>query len=306
MSCYVPLAWTGVLAGAETRRTADGDFAMTDGNIGNTVTPMATADAKKPFQRLTSSEIARRRREHRYHDGSTALTAKKIDRLKGPGRYRDGITDGLLLQITANHTKSWVLRYELNGVEKMMGLGPYPTVSLAKARERARERRLLLVDGIDPLQARRTAKIAARVAAAKRVTFAEAAATYLAEREADASWSNDKHAGQWKTTLATYVEPILGNIPVGEIDTTLVFKVLEQPVPAKHGAPAGTFWNTRRETASRVRGRIESILNWCTARQYRSGDNPAAWAVVGEVFKRGTLVEHHPSLPYAEMPAFMA
>jgi integrase len=279
-----------------------------------------TKPVKGLFERLSKAEIKKRKREHRYHDGSKPLTAKKVAWLRGLGRYRDGLTPGLLLQATAgtqppenwrkwDGTKSWVFKFELNAKERMLGVGPYPTFSLAEARLRAKTFRQQLVDGVDPLAHKHATKAAAKVAAAKRVSFSEAATTYLRERKDDASWSNAKHAQQWQNTLDVYVLPILGNIPVSEIDTTLVFKVLEQQVPANNGSPAGTFWNTRRETASRVRGRIESILNWCTARKYRAGDNPASLAVVGQVFKKSgnkaAQVEHHPSLPYAEMPEFM-
>jgi hypothetical protein len=144
---------------------------------------------------------------------------------------------------------------------------------LKDARERARAARLSLLDGIDPLEAKKAAKVQRALAAAKAMTFSAAARGYLDQHSA--KWRNAVHAAQWPSTLRTYVEPIFGQLPVAEIDVPLVLKVLEQKVAATRRYPAGSFWMTRPETAKRVRGRIEAILEWAKARGYRTGDKPS-------------------------------
>jgi integrase len=236
---------------------------------------------------------------------SGKLTARRVAKIlsKGePGNYHDG--NGLRLEIRSNNSASWVSRYELNGVERWMGLGPVRAFSLAEARKRNRTLvRQKLADGVDPLDERHAAKAAERAAAIKMVTFAEAAASFI---ESNASrWTNPRHGAQWTATLKTYAYPMIGSLPVSTIDVPLVLKVLEQHIDVE---PKGSFWATRTETASRTRGRIEMVLDWATARQYRSGDNPASWKTIGKVLpaRDPKKVVHHPALPYAELPAFMA
>jgi integrase len=233
------------------------------------------------------------------------LTAKRVAKIlhRGePGNYHDG--NGLRLEIRSANSASWVSRYELGGVERWMGLGPVRAFSLAEARERNRTLvRQKLADGVDPLDERHAAKAAERAAAVKMVTFAEAAKSFIASNSS--KWRNPRHAAQWAATLKTYVYPIIGSLPVGVIDVPLVLKVLEQRIEIE---PKGSFWATRTETASRTRGRIETVLDWATARQYRSGDNPASWKTIGKVLpaRDSKKIVHHPALPYAELPAFMA
>ena len=185
------------------------------------------------------------------------LTAKRVAKLlhKGePGNWHDG--NGLRLEIRSANSASWVSRYELNGREHWMGLGPVRAFTLAEARERNRKLvRQKLADGIDPLTERRAAEAAALAAAAKTVTFAEAAEFFIAGNAS--KWRNVRHGAQWSATLKTYAYPVLGALPVGVIDVPLILKVLEQHVPTE---PAGSFWATRTETASRVRGRIRNGL----------------------------------------------
>jgi integrase len=231
------------------------------------------------------------------------LTAKKVARLLSKGKvgnYHDG--NGLRLEIRSANSGSWVSRFELNGIERWMGLGPVRTFTLAEARERNRKLvRQRLADGIDPLAERQEAKAAARATAAKMVTFTAAGESFLATNAS--KWRNKSHARQWPATLQTYVYPIIGALSVAEIDVPLVLKVLEQHISVE---PVGSFWATRTETASRVRGRIEAILDWATARGYRSGDNPASWKTIGKVLPaRPAQVEHHAALPYAELPGFV-
>jgi integrase len=225
-----------------------------------------------------------------------ALTPKGIAKLlrKRPRRYHDG--HGLYLRVTSRTSASWILRYEFRGQEKMLGLGPLRLVGLKEARIRAREaQRQLKLDGIDPVEARKAKKAEHALAAAKAMSFEEAAKAFHAQHAA--KWKNPKHGAQVINTLRDYAFPILGQLPVSAIDTGLVLKVLEP------------IWTIKTETASRVRGRIESVLDWATVRGYRSGDNPARWkGHLSEVLPaRAQIakVEHHPALPYAELPAFM-
>jgi integrase len=226
--------------------------------------------------------------------GQQKLSARAVASITAPGRYGDG--GGLWLQVSPTGTKAWLFRYMLNGSARHMGLGPVPLISLAEARERVRDARRLLLDGTDPLKARAAKRAAAAVAAAKSVTFRDAAERYIAAHEA--AWKNPKHRQQWRSTLATYVYPIFGNLPVAAIDTTLVIKALEP------------IWTTKPETAGRVRGRIESVLDWAKARGYREGENPARWQGHLENLlpkkSKVTRVKHHPALPYDDMPAFMS
>lgn len=224
--------------------------------------------------------------------------AKQVDSWKGVGRHAVG--HGCYLQIAGENGRSWVFRYQKGGKARHIGLGPTTEVTLAQARNKAIDlRRMLRDEGIDPLENRAAirarAALDASLAAAKGVTFKECAERYIASHEA--AWRNPVHRKQWRSTLATYVYPIFGTVPIGAIDTALVTKALE------------AIWATKPETAGRVRGRIESILDWAKAREYRKGENPARWR--GHLDKllpnrrKVRRVVHHAALPYAELPAFM-
>jgi integrase len=222
------------------------------------------------------------------------LSARRVATLRRPGYYPDG--GNLWLQISATGTKSWIFRFTLNGRAREMGLGSLDTFPLAEARSRAKDCRKQLDAGIDPIEARNAQRAQRQLEDAKALTFGQCAEKYIEAHRR--SWRNAKHASQWKNTLKTYAEKVIGSLPVQAVDTALVLRVLEP------------IWHTKPETASRVRGRIESILDWATARTLRSGDNPARW--------RGHLdnllpaqskiraVEHHAALPYAELRDFMA
>jgi integrase len=234
----------------------------------------------------------------------SGLTVKRIKRITKPGRHGDG--NGLYLQVTKDGVKSWLLRYARGGRERCMGLGPLHTVTLDEARERARLARQQLLDGIDPINHRQTEQRAYRQAGAMALTFAAAAQTFHDQHSV--SWRNAKHRLQFIGSLKDYAFPIIGKLPVSEIDEKHVLRVLEQRVKAQRGYPAGVFWNVRRETASRVRQRIESVLNWATVRGHRSGENPARWQgfIQHALPKSGQVAqEHHPALPYRDLPAFM-
>jgi integrase len=220
------------------------------------------------------------------------LTALKVDRAKQPGMYADG--GGLYLQVTDNGA-SWVYRYMLGGRPREMGLGPLALYGLQDARAKALDARRLRHEGVDPIDARKAARLRLRLDAAKAMTFKQCAEAYIKTHRA--GWHNGKHVAQWEATLKTYAEPVIGSLPVQAIDTALVLKVLEQ------------IWTTKPETASRVRGRIESILDWAKVRGYRAGENPARWR--GHLDKllparsKVRKVKHHAALPYAELSNFL-
>jgi integrase len=221
------------------------------------------------------------------------LTTLSVRQARHRGLYGDG--GGLFLQVSERGTKSWVFRFKKDGRLRVMGLGPVHTIGLAEARERARECRRLRLDGIDPIEVRRSRQVATRLEEARAMTFTECAAAYIVAHRA--GWRNAKHAAQWSATLAAYVDPVLGNLAVQSVDIALVLRVLEP------------IWTTKPETASRVRGRIENVLDWATARGYRAGENPARWRghLENLLPKRSKVrrVEHHAALPYPEIGPFM-
>jgi integrase len=176
-----------------------------------------------------------------------------------------------------------------------MGLGSYPEISLATARELAENFRKQVKQGIDPIENRRTERAAQRVAAAKNLTFDECAREYIKEHEV--GWRNAKHRTQWASTLKRYASPAFGKLPASAVDTALVLKALK------------TIWNSKPETASRLRGRIEAVLDWANVHGYRCGENPARWkgnlkgALPNISSKR--IIKHHAALPYSEVGSFM-
>lgn len=222
------------------------------------------------------------------------LTAMKVNALKREGLYPDGA--GLYLQVTGAGAKSWIFRYKISGRARDMGLGPVSTIGLAQARDLAAECRRQRLAGLDPIEVRKGERAKQKLEAAKATTFDQARDAYIAAHTT--AWRNAKHRAQWTSTLTTYASPVVGGVSVQDVDTALVMKILEP------------IWNTKTETASRVRGRIESILDWAKARGLRTGENPARWRghLQNLLPRRGKVqrVRHHPALPYAEMPAFTA
>jgi hypothetical protein len=172
------------------------------------------------------------------------LTTLSVKRMSKPGLYGDG--DGLYLQVAAGGTKAWILRYMRAARARKMGLGPFPVLSLVEARQKAFEGRRSLLQGIDPIDARNAARTEAVVRAARALTFAECGKAYIAAHQS--GWRNEKHREQWSSTLVRYAFPVIGVLSVAAVDTALVLKVLEP------------IWNSKPETASRLRGRIEAIL----------------------------------------------
>ncbi|MDD2701583.1 MAG: integrase arm-type DNA-binding domain-containing protein [Sideroxydans sp.] len=226
--------------------------------------------------------------------GIQRLSSLKVEREKKPGYYADG--GGLYLQVTAAGSKSWLFRFTLSGRAREMGLGALHTVGLADARLKAADCRKLLHEGRDPIEKRNQERCDAKLAAAKAITFEGCAEAYIVAH--GTGWKNAKHADQWRNTLATYAYPVFGGLSVASIDTALVMKSLE------------AIWTSKTETASRLRGRIESVLDWATVRDYRHGENPARWK--GHLDKllparnKVKKVEHHRALPYTEIGDFMA
>jgi integrase len=222
------------------------------------------------------------------------LNALSISRAKKPGMYADG--DGLYLQVTHAGARSWIFRYTMHGRQREMGLGSALTLSLAEAREKAGDARRLKANGIDPIDAKRSEKAAAAAEASRQVTFEQACEAYIAAHAP--GWRNAKHGQQWRNTLKTYAYPMCRSVPVSSIDTGVVMKIL------------GPIWSDKTETANRVRGRMEAILDWARTRGHRHGENPARWRghLENLLPKRGKVqkVEHHSSLSYDQVPEFMA
>ncbi len=184
----------------------------------------------------------------------------------------------------------------LRGRAREMGLGPTSTLSLAEARQTALRQRQLLLEGLDPIDTRRQRQSQQAVASARSITFTECATAYIEAHQA--AWKNAKHISQWKNTLSQYCYPVFGAVPVADVDTSLVVRAL------------GPIWTTKAETAGRLRGRIENILDWAKVRQYREGDNPARWRghldkLLAKIQRR-KRIEHHPALPHEQIAAFVA
>ena len=222
------------------------------------------------------------------------LSALEVARAKASGMYPDG--DGLYLRIADDGGRAWQFRYVLKGRQRYMGLGPVSRVTLAEARQRRDEARQLVSKGIDPIEHARAAASAQALAKAALVTFKESAESLIKAKEV--GWRNEKHAAQWRTTLEVYAYPIIGELPVQDVAVGHIMKILEP------------IWETKTETATRVRGRIEAVLDAAAARGHRTGDNPARWRghlqSLLPARNKVAAVQHHPALPYGEAGAFMA
>ncbi len=218
-----------------------------------------------------------------------------VSKLKDAGYHPVGTVPGLNLQVSPSGSRSWILRTMVGTKRREIGLGGYPAVTLQMAHQAARDKLAQVRAGTDPVVAARAARSAITAMQAKAFTFKACALTYIDDHEA--AWSNPKHAQQWRNTLATYAYPIMGSMLVRDVDTPHVMATLEP------------IWKTKTETASRLRGRIESVLDWATTRKYRDGLNPARWKghldnllpAPSKVANAG----HHAALPIVEAPAFM-
>lgn len=223
------------------------------------------------------------------------LGALAVSRLTQPGLHMVGRVAGLALQVTPTGSRSWILRAMVGGKRREIGLGAYPAVSLKEAHEKAQAKRDEIVAGVDPVLARKEAASRLRASQALEITFEDAAKRFIDAKSYE--WKNVKHGEQWKNTLAEYAYPVLGKMMVRHVTREHVLEVLEP------------IWTTKTETASRLRGRIENVLDWSRVKGFRSGENPAAW--------RGNLdhllskpsktkqVRNHPALPIDEMGEFM-
>lgn len=223
----------------------------------------------------------------------TQLQVKNITPTDKPKRYHDG--DGLYLNVTSNGAKSWVFRFMKHGKATTVGLGRYPEISLADARISAADLRKKIHFGFDPVAEKRTISETARAENKKGVTFDWCASEYI--KAHSPSWSNLKHADQWRNTIKTYATPTIGEMDVAKIETSHIMSILEP------------IWQTKAETASRVRGRIENILDWAAVHKHRTGENPARLKGHIEVLlparNKKAAVRHHPALPFNQLPSFM-
>lgn len=226
---------------------------------------------------------------------AVALKATQVAALTEPGLHSVGGLPGLALQVTPSGARSWILRVKVAGRRRDMGLGGYPEVSLAQARMQARTAREVIRSGIDPIAQKRDERLALALKNSKVLTFEQCASRYIDDNKA--GWKNAKHTQQWTSTLTQYAYPVMGKLPVNEVDLPQVLAVL-QPI-----------WHTRTETATRLRSRIELVLAWATVRKYRSGENPARWrGHLDKLLPRPTKVakvEHHAALAVDDIPAFM-
>ena len=227
-----------------------------------------------------------------------ALTATGISKVRKSGYYSDG--GGLYLQVAPGGAKTWIFRYTRNTADGKtarpeMGLGGIHALTLAQARVKAATYRNQVLSGTDPIAARNEGELAVRLKQARTITFSESAKRYIETQKA--AWKNAKHADQWRNTITTYCEPVFGHLAVADVSTDLVLRVLEP------------MWTTKSETASRLRGRIESLLDWAKSKGYRTGDNPAAWKghldTILPAPSKVKPVKHFAALPFSEMSDFM-
>lgn len=240
------------------------------------------------------------------------LTALEVKRLTRPGWHAVGGVAGLLLQVTEPRLsgtptpRSWILRYRHGGKREVVGLGPYPQISLADARELARKLSLDIRAGINPAVKKREERSALLVQAAKQKTFKECADAYINAHASD--YTNDKHRKQWASTLETYAYPIIGDLMVADIAMRNVLEVLLQETTHRDGTK-GKFWYIKPETAKRLLDRIRVVLDYATVNEYRSGTNPAVWKGFLDTqlpSPRGLrAVKHQPAVPYQEIGGFM-
>jgi integrase len=241
------------------------------------------------------------------------LAALFVGRVKEPGMYADG--GGLYLQVSSSGAKSWIFRFEINGRERAMGLGSLNAVGLSEARAQAEECRGLRQRDVDPIEHRKETRAQAALDRANTISFGESASQYINSHKA--GWKNKKHLDQWRMTLLGLTPTdkpadfdycaTLRPMSVAAVDTAAVLKVLQQKVGTGPDVP--TLWNAKTETASRIRGRIESVLSWAKAKGHRKGENPASWRghldQILPAKSKVAKVTHHPALPYSEIPAFM-
>jgi integrase len=229
--------------------------------------------------------------------GLTALQVEQAGsgKLKAlaPGKHHD--EHGLYLEVRNATSKSWTGRYTIAGKERWIGIGPAKDIPLKRARERHTENRRLVAEGIDPREHRRQLQASAAVQAAKVVTFEQMGERFIAAHEAE--WRNAKHGHQWRSTLRSYAYPVIGALPIQEVDTALAMQILEP------------LWRRAPETASRLRGRCERVWDSAKAQKLCSGENPFDWKTLMHLLPAKAKihqVKHHAAVPWREVPALMA
>ena len=224
------------------------------------------------------------------------LSPLEVSRISAQGYHHVGGVAGLVMQVSKSGTKSWLMRVMVGGKRREIGLGGYPDVTLAGAKEAARFVREKIAAGIDPVEAKAEARSKLAAAAGSAMSFQEAAEKYIAANEA--GWKSAKHAAQWTSTLEAYAYPKIGKLQVAHIETSHVLGILEP------------IWSTKTETASRIRGRIESVLDWAKVRGLRKTENPARWkGHLDHILPARSKVQktnHHAALDYRYVGAFMA
>ncbi|ERJ17888.1 phage integrase [Salinisphaera shabanensis T35B1] len=223
------------------------------------------------------------------------LSAIQVKRLDKPGMHAVGGVAGLLLQVSKSGARSWILRATVGSRRRDIGLGGFPDVTLAQAREKARVTRGKIDQGFDPIEERKAAKVALRASQAKRLSFAEAARR---KHEAIApEFRNARSRANWLSSLELYAVPVVGDMEVADVEMSHVLSVIEP------------IWRDKTHTANRVRQRMEAVFDWAIARKYRETANPAAWkGNLAEVLPKPTkisTVKHHRALPWQEIPGFM-
>ena len=222
------------------------------------------------------------------------LSAIEVSRIHDQGLHFVGNVPGLILQVKGA-SRSWILRIPVGGKRRDIGLGGFPAVGLAQARNNARDIRIKVAQGIDPIQERRDQHASLKAARGKLKTFSAVMRGFLEDRSP--GWRNPKHQQQWENTLATYAVPEIGNLFVKDIELAHILNILRP------------LWTTKTETASRLRGRLENVLDWAKVHGYREGENPARWKgnldMVLPAPSKTKNVKHHKALPYSQVGSFM-
>ncbi len=223
------------------------------------------------------------------------LGALAVANIRERGIHRVGGVIGLCLNVNMYGGRSWILRYDVKGRRRDMGLGAYPSVTLADAKVAARAARAKLAQGIDPINAAHAARSTLQAEQLSSITFSQGATKYIESHEH--GWRNAKHAQQWRNTIETFANPVIGNLLLKDVALAHVLSVLEP------------IWRTKTETANRLRGRIEAVLDWATARGYRTEANPARWKGLLDMLlpapNKIAKKDHHRAIPYVQMPKVM-
>lgn len=221
------------------------------------------------------------------------LTAVDVRARTEPGYHPD--KDGLYLSVSRSGTKSWIFKYNFQGSRHEIGLGSVKAVSLSIARQKSLDLRRQILAGVNPIHTKKAQKQEDNTAKARLMTFGECATAYIKAHKV--SWKNSKHVQQWENTIDTYASPVIGHLPVADVDTTLIMKILEP------------IWKSKTVTATRVRARIENVLDWARVAEYRTGENPARWKGHLDVMlaapSKVSKTNHFAALPWTEIASFL-